>query len=239
MQSTSAANQKFNGPASNAINHDYDQIILYMGVRMPVLVDYLGNVTWALDFSQVASSGHPASGFFAVVGCLNPNSALYNSADCVAQQNLLAGWNVTPDVFPDILAADPFWDPNNQPTTIDPNRYKPAQPLASVNYAPNQANPTIQVQDTNNLTSTNSVTVSDSHSVSFSVFGSFGAKLNNSNKVTFTNESTTVNKTGTTDSSTFVISMPTAPDSEPGSLSIYVDTIYKTFMFSFIPPPPQ
>src|SRR6266571_782354 len=90
MQSTSAANQKFNGPASNAINHDYDQIILYMGVQMPVSIDYLGNVTWALDFSQVASSGHPADGFFAMVGCLNPNSALYNSADCVAQQNILA-----------------------------------------------------------------------------------------------------------------------------------------------------
>jgi len=240
MQSSSAENAKFTGPASNSINHDFDEIILFLGVLVNVSIDYAGKVTQSLDFSQMASSGFPSTGYFVVVGCLNPISSNYDNLDCQSERTQLANWNIGSDAYPDILAADLFWDPNNQPTTIDPNRFKPVEQVESVSYSPNQDNPTIQVTNTNSLTVTNTVTATDSHSVGFSIrIGDFDkAKLTISDKMTFTNESTTSNRTGNTDMSTFTITMPSAPYNGPASLNIYVDTIYKTFMFSFIPPPP-
>ena len=57
--------------------------------------------------------------------------------------------------------------------------------------------------------------------------------LKNTNKLTFTQSSTTSNRTGSNATSAFTVSLPSAPYSGPSTLFVYVDTIYKTFMFSF------
>jgi hypothetical protein len=251
IENTSAANQSWTGPASNAIDHDFDIIVLYTHVFVTFSTDYLGHITWSLDFSQITSS---QLGYWANVGCLNPNSAVYQSAICTSQGTELNGLGVTVDMFSDILAADPFWDPNNQPqslaTTTGPlaGRYISLLPTSldpnntpSVPYQPGFGNGTVAVTDTNFQNVTNTTIATDSHSTGFSITAGVPdvAKLTISDKVTITNTATSSNHTATTDTSMFTISMPTSTQSNPytgpPTLYIYMDTVYKTFMFSFIP----
>ncbi len=57
--------------------------------------------------------------------------------------------------------------------------------------------------------------------------------LKQSNSITLTQSSTNSNRTGSNSTSTFVVSLPSAPYSGPSTLFVYLDTVYKTFMFSF------
>ncbi len=76
MQVSSSASRTYRGQPSNVINHDYDQVVLYLGVKLNATVDYLGNVVWGVDFSQVPSLGFAASGYPVSIGCLRPNSTV-------------------------------------------------------------------------------------------------------------------------------------------------------------------
>src|SRR5262249_7951270 len=44
VQATYSQNTTYRGPTSNALNHDYDQILLFLGVKLNASVNYLGQV---------------------------------------------------------------------------------------------------------------------------------------------------------------------------------------------------
>ncbi len=225
MQISSSASRTYRGQASNAINHDYDQVVLYLGVKLNATVDYLGNVVWDIDFSQVANQGFAASGYPISIGCLRPNSTV-PAVLCVDILSFLATNNITSADFAEILKVHPFAQPG-APASPDPDRYVM---IDAVNFLPDPTTSTY----TYNLSNSSTFTNARRKSVSFTVSagGNVGI-LKNTNTLTFTQSSTASNRTGSNSSSQFVMSLPNAPYGGPSTLFVYVDTIYKTFMFSF------
>ncbi len=188
MQETVSQNATYRAPPSDFVNHDYDQIQIFLGVNVNASVDYLGNVAWGLDFSQVASRGFAETGYGITVGCLRPNSA------------------------------------------PDPDRYVL---IDSVVYFADPTATTFTYTENNSTTTTNSVTISYGYSVGAGLSPSYdGTSLKISDTLTFTSSSTRSNRTGSTNSSAFTLSMPSNAYTGPTTLFVYMDTIFKTFMFS-------
>ena len=231
MQHMSNEITTFRAPPSDSINHDYDQIQIFFGVKVNSSVDYLGNIIWDLDFSQIAAQGFATTGYPISIGCLRSNSTIPPS-QCTDTMNVLSSGGVTPADYPSILGAHPFADPNASPTP-DPSRYVL---IDSVFYFFDPTTTTYTYMENNSSTVTNSKTSSYSFNVNAS--GSYtdaedGIVLKNSNTFTWTVQSTQSNRTGSTNSSAFTLSMPSSSYSGPTTLFVYLDTIFKTFMFSF------
>jgi hypothetical protein len=230
MQDNKAIQVNYVFPPSNAVNHDYDQIWIFLGVVVNAFVDDLGNITWSLDFSQILNQGFAESGYPVTVGCVRLNSTIFSSPVCTSNTNFLSSVGITPADYPNILGADPFADPNASPTP-DASRYVR---IGSVNYFPDSAASPVTHSENNSTTATNSTTSTYSYSVSSSVSGSYdGVSLKNPDIFTWTSSSTQSNKTGSTDSIPLTLSLPSSPYSGPTTLFVYLDTIYKTLLFSF------
>ncbi len=230
MQRTSSQSEVYKAPPSDTINHDYDVIRIYLGVKVNIAVDYLGEPTWSVDFSQIANQGYAANGYNIAVGCLRANSTV-PAANCASTLSLLDSAGITPDDYPSILGADPYADPAAATQTPDVNRYVM---IDAVSYIYQPTITTFSYNENNSTTYTNSTTTSYSYSVGYSSsFTVFDTGLKSSSTFTWTNESTTSNKTGSTSTSAFTLSNPSASYPGPYTLFVYMDTIYKTFMFSF------
>lgn len=225
MQNTATQTTTYKGPATNSINHDYDQIVLFLGVKVNASVDYLGNTTWGVDFSQVAALGFAETGYPISVGCLRANSTIA-AAQCTATLNFLSSAGITSSDYPQILGADPFANPAASQTPAA-GRFVL---IDSVNFLPDPTTSTVAYTLNNSSTITNSSTVGYSYSVNA---GISIAALKAGNTMTWTNSSTQSNRTGSSSSSTFTLSLPSSPYSGPSTLFVYIDTIYKTFLFSF------
>jgi hypothetical protein len=228
MQVTSTQSTTYRPPPSDLINHDYDQILIFLGVKVIGSADYLGNVTWSTDFSQVASQGFATTGYPVSVGCLRPNSSI-PPLQCSATLDLLSSAGVTSDDYPNMLAAHPFADPSAPPTP-DPDRYVM---VAAVSYFFDPVASTYTYTVNNSSMITNTRTTSHSYSVATGANINIPPVLRVSNRFTWTNSSTESNRTGGTASSTLTLSNPSATYLGPYTLFVYLDTIYKTFMFSF------
>ncbi len=228
MQETVSQNATYRAPPSDFVNHDYDQIQIFLGVNVNASVDYLGNVAWGLDFSQVASRGFAETGYGITVGCLRPNSTI-PSSQCAPTVNFLSSVGITSADYPSILGANPFADPNASQAP-DPDRYVL---IDSVVYFADPTATTFTYTENNSTTTTNSVTISYGYSVGAGLSPSYdGTSLKISDTLTFTSSSTRSNRTGSTNSSAFTLSMPSNAYTGPTTLFVYMDTIFKTFMFS-------
>lgn len=229
MQRTTSQSENFKAPPSNYINHDYDIIQLYLGVKVNASVDYLGKVTWGADFSKIASQGFAENGYNIAVGCLRPNSTV-PASECASTLSVLNFAGITSADYPSILGANPFADPAApQPLTPDIDRYVLIDAVAYY-YQPTITSFTYN--ESNNTTFTNSSTSTYSYTVdaSSNLPGGF---LKASTKFTWTNSSTQSNKTGISNSGSFTLTNPSPDYTGPTTLFVYMDTIYKTFMFSF------
>ena len=233
MQKTVTTNITYRAPPSDWVNHDYDQIQIFLGVNVNASVDYLGNVTWGLDFSQVLDRGFAVTGYDITGGCLRPNSPIPPS-QCAATLNFLSSVGITSADYPSILGANPFAYPNAPPTP-DPRRYVR---IDSLSYLPDPTGRTVVYTENNSTTITNSETTSYGYSVAAGLSASYdGTSLRTPDTFTFGSSSTTSNRTGSTNSSAFSLSMPSFEYTGPNTLFVYLDTVFKTFMFSTVPPP--
>lgn len=240
VQETVTTNTTYKpGTPFDQVNHDYDEIRIFLGVKVNASVDYLGNVAWGLDFSQVASQGFAETGYGITVGCLRPNSTI-PSDQCAETLNFLSFVGITSSDYPSILGADPFADPNASPIP-DPSRYVV---IDSMEYLRDPSGKTIAYSETNSSKKTNEVTTSYGYSVGAGVTKNFGGEdgkdgkdiLKVSDTFTWSYSSTRSNLTGSTGSSSFSLSMPSFTYTGPNTMFVYLDTIFKTFMFSVIPP---
>ena len=227
VQSAQSTSTVYRGPASNTINHDYDQILIYLGVKLHAAQDYLGNISWSMDFSQILSQGYAENGYPISVGCLRANSTI-PAALCTATTDFLTSVGITASDYPSLLGADPFADPTAS-VAPDARRFLL---IDAVSFFPDPTAVTATYSESNNITTTNSSTTSFSYSVNV---GLSIPLLKISDTLTFTDSSALSNKTGSTSSSGFTLSLPSSPYSGPSTLYVYMDTVYKTFMFSFIP----
>jgi hypothetical protein len=225
VEITNNSTEKYQAPMSNALNHDYDQIILFFGVRVIETVNYYGAITWAVDFSALKNTNDAASGYPVAVGCLRANSTI-PAAQCADTLAFLASNSITAADYPNIIGADPFANPSGSQVPAS-SRFKK---LDAFSFFGDPTTVTYTYMVNNSTTVMNSVTTSYSYKEGFSgsLYGlSFGSSI------TFTDSSTTSNKTTSSDTSMLSLTMPTTTYTGPSTLNVYEDTIYKTFMFSF------
>lgn len=225
VELTENATDKYQAPPSNALNHDYDQILLFFGVKLTETVNYYGAITWAVSFASLNNTDDAASGYPVSVGCLRANSTI-PAAQCAATLAFLTSMGVTSSDYPVIMNADPFANPSGNQVPASSRFVK----LDSFSYYGDPTTVTYTYTVLNSTTTTNSVTTSYTYSEGFS--GSlFGVSLGD--KLSFTDSSTTTNKTMSSDTSMLSLTMPTTAYTGAPTLNLYEDTVYKTFMFSF------
>jgi hypothetical protein len=225
VEITNNSTEKYQAPSSNALNHDYDQIILFFGVRVIETVNYYGAITWAVDFSALKNTNDAASGYPVAVGCLRANSTI-PPAQCTDTLAFLASNGITAADYPNIIGADPFANPSASQVPAS-SRFKK---LDAFSFFGDPTTVTYTYMVNNSSTVMNSVMTSYSYKEGFSgsLYGlSFGSSI------TFTDSSTTSNKTASSNTSMLSLTMPTTTYTGPSTLNVYEDTIYKTFMFSF------
>jgi hypothetical protein len=218
------------GPAQDGIDHDLDEIWLWLNPVANVTVTG-SNLTWSLSTGGSA----PMQIQHVYAGCLRVPSR----TDCASEVSTLARFGITAADYPAILARDPFGAGS---TALDGNRFiemsttYPYEPP----FAPGDAGtPQTYTMSTSELGSVTS-TASDSYSVSTSAavgldLGIVGAALGKANTWTWTNTAslTTSQQSGQTISTT--VGYPSAGYTGPTMLNIYYDTIYGSFLFGFDP----
>jgi hypothetical protein len=162
-----------------------------------------------------------------LVGWLNGTATMPpNVAATLSQHGIGA-----PD-YQQILQADPFSaDPTGRGKP-DPTRFVvmtvlPYEPIAGqYTYKTN-----------NNYTSSTTTQTSVNYTVGATVSATIiGQQLKVSDSFTWGDSSSNKVSTQTTENATVGISMPSSAYTGPTDLYVYVDTVYKTFFFSFLSP---
>lgn len=229
VQDNASMEANYLGPASNSVNHDYDQIWIFLGADVNAFADGMGNLSWGLDFSKQLGRGVAQSGYPVTAGCLKAVSSV-PPADCAYLLNFLASAGITPADYPNILGADPF-AATGAPASPDPVRYVR---ITAFEYLPSLLPPPTYTFS-NSSALVNASTSSYTYTVASSVSGAYdGVSLKSTDTFSFTNSSTPSNRTGSTAGSiSFTPSLPSAPYTGPATLFVYLDTIYKTLLFSF------
>jgi len=211
-------------PGADGINHNYDQIVLLLGPQIDVSVT-LGNgvpdrIQWAMDFSKAIPQ-------VVLVGWLNGAIPMPS-----AVANTLSQFGIGSTDYAQMLLADPFASDASGTSKPDSSRFALSTVLP---YEP--VTDQYVYKTNNNYTSSTQTTSSVNYSVKASFDGSvIGQSLKASDQFTWGNSSSAKNSTGTTDSATLTLAMPSSTYTGPTDLYVYVDTIYKTFMFSFVNP---
>jgi hypothetical protein len=170
---------------------------------------------------------------FVKVGWLN---GTFPMPPGVASQ--LAARGITAANYSTLLALDPF----ASGTSIDPGRFLrtgttfPYEPPALPNGTPN----TFTLALTNSTTATTSTTKTSEYTVGASISGSLLSwmlpKLSASNQWTWTDTNVNTQSTSGTETATATVKGPSFGYTGPTDVAVYYDTIYKTFLFSFITP---
>ena len=166
--STTFPSSALKAPAT--INHDYDEILIFLGVQMDASLQTNGTIKWSMDFSQIANKGFSEEGYYIPVGCLKSSSTLPAASGCPSIVNFLTSSGITSSSYPKLLGADPYATANPSP---DPNRYIL---LNSFSFLP--SNPTTNYQIANNTATTNSTT--ETYTYSETVGGGLGALISRS-----------------------------------------------------------
>jgi hypothetical protein len=222
--------QTYPGPPSDGIDHDYDRIIIFLGVQVHASADFLGNVTSQIDFSNIPDFSKPPAeqfsqnGYAIYVGCLRGTFPVSTCSDLL---NFLNMHGVTTADYPAILCADPFADPSCAPP--GDGRYVF---LVSKGYSAQQG--TQNFSSSNALTITDSIKTSYSHNVGVEAASPPDPKIpmKFTDKFTWTYSSTTTTTTGNTATGSFNILPPSSLYQGLNNVFVWVDTIFKTFRFT-------
>jgi hypothetical protein len=216
------------GACGDFIDHDSDQILLLFNTKINVLSYTNTNlpagmprVRWGLDFSQVTPQ-------IVKVGWLTGSVPMPTNV-----QNTLQMHGVTSQDYDHILNSDPFAFDSSGSTRPDPDRF---QYITVLPYEPTVPN-SYTWSTENNYTSSDT----NGESVSYTAGASWtGQVLSNelevSGKHTWTSSSSSTNSQSGSNTQTVVLTMPSATYTGPTNMYVYVDKIYKTFMFSFLAP---
>lgn len=218
------------GPAADGIDHDRDQIWLWLKPRAKVTFPTPSTVTWTFDPTQVMNIQ------FVFVGHLKNPSQMP-----VGVKAQLDAAGLTTTDYAEILEADPF---ANGDIPIDTNRY------ASLNttfpyeppFAPGDPSPTLNFTATHAVTSTTSTTVTNEYKVGLTITADtnflsvFKTSLKTDNSWTWTDENSHAETIGSTESASVTIGGPSFGYTGPTDVGVYYDQIYKTFVFKFVPP---
>ncbi|HKE16362.1 MAG TPA: hypothetical protein VKB80_15920 [Kofleriaceae bacterium] len=214
------------GPAVDGIDHDRDEIWLWLNPKLYVSLPNATSIEWQVDGSQ------PMDVQFLYVGWLkNPSQIPQFLADH------LAALGFTADDYAEILRADPFASGS---TEIDPQRYVslnttfPYEPP----FAPGDPGPTLNFNATYSSTTTTGHEVQSEIKAGVTWEGGLSfitlveAKLKVAGEWTWTDKTSTTDSSGTTETATVTVGSPSFGYTGPTDIAVYYDVIYKSFVFA-------
>lgn len=225
VDNTTKSEIKATGPAADGIDHDYDLIYLWLNPQIGVAADPVGNVTETLD---VAGGGTMLVQYVQVGWLKNPATMPSGVAALLEKSGL--GYRD----YQAILNVDPF---ANGGTSIDGNRFQPLGQTFPYEPPDNSSDspPTTTVTLTNTTTNTQTQQqqVEYGASLSASTPGSALAGLQTTATFNWTSTNAQSQKQGTEQSASVTIGGPAYGYTGPTSVSVYWDTMYRSFMFAF------
>lgn len=219
-------NLRVTGPAADGINHDQDQIWIWVNPSINVVKEN-SDISWNVDASNVITQ-------YLGVGELkkwisDPSSV---STDDVGKELAAMGFE-TAD-YKTILSADVFAYGAN---AIDPKQfvqtsynlpYEP--PLAGAGSALKTVTISNEAKDTTEKDQSASTDLSVSMTTTFSGgFASGSVKI--ADEWTWTNENSSSSSADATQTATAAVGQPSATYMGPTNISLYWDSIWQTFLF--------
>jgi hypothetical protein len=220
VQESINADMKVNGVPGDAVNHDYDQIVLLLGPQVTVTSFPSApprQVQWAMNLSGTIPQ-------VVLVGWLKGTMPMPSNVAATLSQ-----YGVTPPEYPAILLADPFANDTSGMTAPDPRRF---QQVTKLPYEPISGQ--YSYKTNNNYTSSTTQTASIDITVGATASGSFeNLGFKDASKFTWTFSGSNKVALGDSENETLVVSMPSAGYTGPTDLYVYVDKVFKTFLFSF------
>jgi Domain of unknown function (DUF5050) len=212
------------GPGKDGINHDEDQIYLWLNPEIVAAIDTQND----LNFT-VGVDGASMKITYVHAGWLkNPASMP------PGQQQLLSAAGLTASDFATILALDPF---ANGATAIDSNRYLPT--TFSFPYLPpfsaSDSVPTLSYNQQNTLTYVSGHSVQTEYEVAVTAMAGIKDKfgLKSTSTLTWTCASSTETTNESTQSASVTVGGPAFGYTGPTDVEVYWDTMFNSFMFAF------
>jgi hypothetical protein len=225
VKKTSSTEINVVGPGVDGIDHDRDQIWLWLNPTLDLALTPT-SATWTLKDNPQADIQ------FVFVGHLKDPSKMPPG---LAQR--LASYGITTQDYAEMLKVDPFAKGS---TVIDPRRYQPLN--TTFPYEPPFAQGDPATKFKFNATYTSNTTTSSSTETEYSVGVSasedfhftplFKTSLKVDNKWTWGASDTRASSSGTSESATVTVGGPAFGYTGPTDMAVYYDVIYKTFMFA-------
>jgi hypothetical protein len=216
------------GPAVDGINHDDDEIFLWLNPR--VSFAERGSITlWTLGLNPDTYAGTTADVQFVKVGWLRGTEPW----DTGTLRELTAH-NIGPAQYAELLSLDPF---ANGGTTVDLTRFQDTG--GSFPYELDA--PPMTVTMTGSDTTTNGTAHTEEKTVSATLTAGSDAtwtKLSVTGSWDWTLSTAVTDTTTTTESASATVTGHSPAYNGPSNVRVYYDMLFKTFMFQFIQVPP-
>ena len=225
IKKTASTQISLGGPSVDGIDHNRDQIWLWLNPKLRVSLPTQNAIEWKLDSSE------PMDIQYVYVGHLKDPSQMPPG---VAQR--LAAYGITTADYAEILEANPF---ANGPIPINTARYVslnttfPYEPP----YAPGDPVPTLNFTATYSSTDTSGSEVANEYKTGVTWEGGLdfislvSAKLKVANEWTWTDTKSLSTDTGTTESASVTVGGPAFGYTGPTDMGVYYDILYKSFLF--------
>jgi hypothetical protein len=227
IKKSTAATINQAGADLDGINHDEDEIWLLLNPTVNLGLSS-SSATWIFGNT-------PSTIQYVHVKWLNGHEPMPTGVATALQS---AG--ITPRDYADIMARDPL---ANGSSTLDPTRFVfvnttyPYEPPTSANSPV----PTVSITISDSSTSTLGSAVEDDYKVglTMSAEGNYldfaKATLKDTTSWEWTNKSSQSSSTGTSQSASLTIGGPSYGYAGPTLMKVYIDTMYKTFVFVIVP----
>lgn len=224
INKTESSSINLNGSQSvNGINHDNDQIVLWLRPRLSVAV-LEDSTIWSVDDDSEVDLVHVYVGHLKDPSKMNPGTA-----------NALASAGITEEEYPEILSAFPFYNEN---AALDTDRFKyidtyPYQPP----YYPGDTPISTTYQATYTSSNQTDTSVKNEYTVDVTREGDLDfldfadIMLKSEKKFTWTDVDTRKSNSSETESMAFTIRGPSYGYDGPTAIKVYYDVVYKTFAF--------
>jgi hypothetical protein len=221
---TSTSDWKVPGPLANGIDHDYDQIYLWLNPTVALTLD--GN---ALSWGMTEPNGVAPNVIYLTVGQLKGTVPIDPGTMSLLQQ---AGFAPNDPDFAVILNQDPL----ATSPQVDPNRYQ-LLPI-TLPYEPPTPGDGPSTHSYG-LSQNNSTSFGVSHQTTFSASASvnspdIGASLAVSGQATFVNGGSTTASNGAVQSASVTVGTPSSTYTGPTLLQVYWDTAFNSFALAFV-----
>jgi hypothetical protein len=212
------------GAPNDGIDHDQDEIYLWLNPRVS-FAESGNTILWTLGINPDTPAGATMDVQFVKVGMLKGTLPMDAGV-----ANELAFHHITKAQYPALIAMDPF---ANGDTSIDTNRFV----LTGQTFPYEKAAPSTQLALVGSTARSSGTTVTTENTVGASLTAGSNLtwdKLTVSGSWTWTDTNAVTDTNTTTESATVVVKGPSPGYAGPGNIAVYLDTIYKTFMFKFI-----